>query len=150
MNSEKKVEDFLPADSTKDLIMSPDKGGGYNAGVWLVRNSLWSREFLETWWSMKTFVRPTGVSHSGDNAALKVLLANMKDFDEHVVAPARCTFNSFSYVIAPKDYERMASDLPRQDSYMDEGWYHKGDFVAHAAGVDNKVGALKLLLAEAT
>jgi len=149
MNSDKRIEDFLPADSTKDLLMSRDNGGGYNAGVWLVRDTAWGRDFLQTWWDMKSFVRPPGLSHSGDNAALKVLLANMKDFDQHVLAPARCTFNSFAKVVVPSEFEDVTSDLPRQDFYLAEAYYHKGDLLAHVAGVDNKVEILKMLLAEA-
>lgn len=34
-----RIADFLPADATKDLLLSPDDGGGYNGEVWLLRNT---------------------------------------------------------------------------------------------------------------
>jgi hypothetical protein len=157
MNSDIRIQDFLPAyedddstpsTTTNDLLMSVDTGGGYNAGVWLVRNTMWGRGFLNTWWNMKSFVKPPGLSHSGDNDALKALLHSMplETLQEHVLAPARCTFNSFIKVVAPKFYDQVADNLKEQDFYLAEAYYHKGDFIAHVAGVDNKVDTMKMLL----
>jgi hypothetical protein len=157
MNSDVRIQDFLPAynddDSTtgataKDLLLSVDNGGGYNAGVWLVRNTKWGREFLNTWWNMKSFVKPVGLSHSGDNDALKALMHSIpaETLQTHVLAPARCTFNSFIKVVAPNDYDQVVDSLNQQDFYLAEAYYHKGDFIAHVAGVDNKVDTLKMLL----
>jgi len=97
MNSNKRIEDFLPADNTKDLILTVQKGGSYNAGAWLIRNSAWSLQFLNTWWSMKSYVHPPGLSTSGDNDALKAFLLNGMNktyFDAHIVVPPRCHFVS--------------------------------------------------------
>jgi mannan polymerase II complex MNN10 subunit len=148
MNSEIRIQDFLPSDPTKDLLLSVDTGGGYNAGVWLVHNTWWGRNFLDTWWNMKAFVKPVGLSHSGDNDALKAFMQNLPEevILQHVLAPARCTFNSFIKVVAPNDYEQVLTDLHQQDFYLAEAYYHKGDFIAHVAGVDNKVDTLKMLL----
>jgi len=153
MNSRIAVTDFLPAaDSPHDLLVASDKGGGYNSGVFLFRNTAWSHGWLEQWWSMKGFVRPPGLSLSGDNAAMKALLANMhkdKTFDAHVLSPPRCTFNSFAHFLTLGQSIKILDHLEEQDWYLDNEHYHKGDFIAHIPGVDNKVEALKLLLQEA-
>ena len=48
------------------------------AGVWLLRNSAWSASFLDRWWAMDGFIRrKPGDTKSGDNDALKALLAAM-------------------------------------------------------------------------
>lgn len=149
MNSSIAITDFLPADPTKDLLVGSDKGGGYNSGVFLFRNSVWSRQILDQWWNMRDFVRPPGLSLSGDNNALKALLANMNDFDQHVLSPPRCTFNSFAKFLTLGQSLRIMDVLEEQEWYMDSGHYHKGDFIAHTPGVDNKAECLKLLLREA-
>lgn len=151
MNSYKKVEDFLPAADAIDILLSPDDGGGYNAGVWLVRNSEWTRNFLQEWWDMKSFVKPPGLAKSGDNDALKYKTAHlMEDNDKtHIGAPPRCTFNSFARFVKPNEYQSVETKLKDHQWYMDEASYHKGDLIAHVAGVDNKVETIKLLLEEA-
>ena len=42
--------------SGPDFIITVD-GGGYNAGIWLMRRSEWSSAFLDSWWSMKQYIR---------------------------------------------------------------------------------------------
>ena len=158
MNSNIRLQDVLPATTNGDLLVSADTGGGYNAGAWMIRNSAWGHQFLETWWSMKSFVRPPGLSHSGDNAALKALLGGMQrksvgtksEFEQHILAPPRCTFNSFAKFLDPAQYKEAIGSLEQQEWYKSEAFYHKGDFVAHVAGVDNKVTTLELLLAYAS
>jgi len=46
-----KIEDYI--DSKYELIVSDDVGhhSDYNAGVILIKNSKWSREFIKTWWT---------------------------------------------------------------------------------------------------
>ena len=150
MNSDKKVEQFLPAGDTIDVLLSMDDGGGYNAGVWLVRNSEWTHKFLREWWDMKSFVKPPGLAKSGDNDALKYKTAHMDEAElEHVGAPARCTFNSFAKFVKPVEYQSVQTRVKDHSWYMDESIYHKGDFIAHVAGVDNKVETIQLLLEEA-
>lgn len=152
MNSEIRFQDFLPADPTKDLLVGSDKGGGYNSGVFFFRNSEWSKQFLEDWWNMKDFVRPPGFSLSGDNAALKAFLKSMEDrgdFDDHVLVPPRCTFNSFAEFLTLGQSLDIMDKLTKQSWYLTSEHYHKGDFIAHIAGVDNKSECLKLLLQEA-
>jgi hypothetical protein len=149
MNSDVRIQDFLPADPTKDLLVAPDKGGGYNSGVFFLRNTAWSRQFLQDWWNMEDFVRPPGLSLSGDNNAMKALLASMPDFHDHVLAPPRCTFNSFASFLTLGESLQVMDHLQEQPWYMDVGHYHKGDFIAHAAGKDNKLECIRLLMHEA-
>jgi galactosyl transferase GMA12/MNN10 family len=152
MNSNARIENFLPADPTKDLLVASDKGGGYNSGVFFFRNSDWSKQFLDEWWNMKDFVRPPGFSLSGDNNAMKALLKTLEDrgsFHDHVLSPPRCTFNSFAKFLTLGQSIEIMDHLTEQDWYFDSEHYHKGDFIAHIAGVDNKAECLKLLLREA-
>jgi galactosyl transferase GMA12/MNN10 family len=129
MNSHIRVTDFLPADETKDLVVGPGKGGGYNSGV-------------------TDFVRPHGLSLSGDNAALNALMHRMVDRDDHVLAPPRCTLNSFAKFLTLAQSKEALDHLEDQSWYLDDEHYHKGDFIAHTPGVDNKIACLKLLLPE--
>jgi hypothetical protein len=149
MNSNKRLEDFLP--HTGDLIVGTDEGGGFNSGVFVFRSSEWSRNFLNTWWNMKSFVRPPGFSLSGDNNALKRLLADMPpdEFAEHVVVPSRCTLNSFAQFLTLKESTSILETLEEQPWYLSTDFYHKGDLVAHTAGYDNKAECIRLLLQEA-
>lgn len=149
MNSDKKIENFLPADPTKDLLVGSDNGGGYNSGVFVLRNSAWSKRFLTQWWNMESFVNPPGLSLSGDNHALKELLRDMVDFDAHVLSPARCTFNSFAKFLSVGESAAVMDALDEQPWYQSEDYYHMGDFLAHTPGYDNKENCLRLLLQEA-
>lgn len=149
MNSDVRIEDFLPADGTKDLLVGSDDGGGWNSGVFLVRNTEWSRGFLDDWWNMRSFVRPPGLSLSGDNNAMKALLRNMPDFDSHVLSPPRCTFNSFAKFLTLSQSISVMDNIEDQEWYFDERHYHKGDFIAHTPGYDNKAECLRMLLQEA-
>lgn len=152
MNSEVRIQDFLPADTTKHMLVGSDKGGGYNSGVFVFRNSDWSKHFLDEWWNMKDFVRPPGFSLSGDNAAMKALLKSMEDrgdFDKYVLSPPRCTFNSFAKFLTLGQSVEIMDHLTEQEWYLDDEHYHKSDFIAHIPGVDNKAECLKLLLREA-
>jgi galactosyl transferase GMA12/MNN10 family len=156
MNSNKKMEDFLPATTASpsntasqyDLLTTADDGGGYNSGAWIVRNSPWGLQFLDDWWNMKSFIKTTGFSKCGDNHAMKHLLGKMtaQEFDQHVLVPPRCTFNSFVNAVLPSQYNTVLSGLHQSHLYMNEGYYHKGDFIVHLAGYDNKIGIAKMLL----
>jgi hypothetical protein len=150
MNSDVRIQDFLPAaGSGKDLMVGSDNGGGYNSGVFLVRNTPWAQEFLQTWWDMRSFVRPSGLSLSGDNNAMKALLREMTDFNEHVLSPPRCTFNAFAKFLTLSESVHVLDHLDDQEWYLSENYYHKGDFIAHTPGYDNKAECLRMLLQEA-
>jgi mannan polymerase II complex MNN10 subunit len=155
MNSEKTVQAFLPSNPDKDLILTRQKGGSYNAGAWLIRNSAWSKQFLQHWWDMKEYVQPPGLSTSGDNAALKAYLLDQMDpaeFKKHIVAPPRCTFNSDTIFLSPAEQAVLVKDpalIQQQEYYMSPGKYHKGDLIAHVAGKNNKIDTTALLLRDA-
>lgn len=155
MNSHKRVEDFLPVNNDNDnnqidILLSADDGGGYNAGVWLVRNSEFTRNFLQEWWDMKSFVKPPGLAKSGDNDALKYKTAHMtKDELSHLGVPPRCTFNAFARFVKPAEYSAVETKIKSSPWFMEEASYHKGDLIAHVAGVDNKVETIQLLLEQA-
>jgi len=79
-----------------DLIVTEDVTG-VNAGMFFVRNTEWSQQFLELWWNQTSFVKPFGQSKSGDNNALKYLIRSMSDHDrnQHVgITRMQCLFNS--------------------------------------------------------
>lgn len=90
MNSTITIESFLPANY--DLVLSRQKGPSWNAGAWLIKNTEWSKQFLQNWWNMESFVRPKGLAISGDNDALHHYLSNMdrEEFEAHITVPPRC------------------------------------------------------------
>ena len=143
MNATIAVESFLPSNPHVDLLIGSDKGGGYNSGVFLFRNTRWSRRFLQTWWNMTSFVKVHGLAKSGDNDALKDLLKHTLDFDEKVRSPPRCTFNSFAVFLKQNEQKQP---LTSYSWYLDDEHYHQSDFIAHTPGKDNKAECLKLLL----
>jgi hypothetical protein len=159
MNLDVSVHDFLPADPNVDFLVGTDHVSGYNAGVFLVKNSAWGHEFMKRWWNMESYVRPPGFSLSGDNNAMKALLAEYQNqpsdtsgksqFDIHVAVPARCTFNSFAKFLTVQESLTVLDQLEGQEWYMSPDYYHKGDFIAHTPGYDNKQECLQLLLNEA-
>lgn len=154
MNSNKRIEDFLPLpDSSADLILSVQKQNSWNAGAWLIRNTPWSIEFLDTWWNKKDFVKPMGLSESGDNAALVDYLRSMDPsyFNEHILEPPRCLFNSVAKFLTKEEKKLLVGpdSVKKLQYYMSSDRYHKTDLVAHIAGVDNKVETTELLLKDA-
>jgi mannan polymerase II complex MNN10 subunit len=151
MNSSKRVEDFLPSEEGKDLIITSQKGGSYNAGAWLIKNTPWSLEFLDHWWNMKDFVKPMGMAVSGDNDALKAYLLGMEKeyFDAHIVVPPRCTFNSVAKFLSPAEVAQYEGDIKEAPFYKDLQSYHKGDFIAHIAGKNNKIDTTAMILKDA-
>lgn len=167
MNSTIHLEDFLPPSTapqdillsidtrgnrasanneTRDPALGPPPGVGYNAGAWIIRNTPWSLNFLSSWWGLSSFVMPIGQSISGDNDAFKHLLRTIPEFNQHCLVPPRCTFNSFAKFIDPDQLATAKAAITEQSYYMDEAYYHKGDFVAHVAGISNKKDTIKLLL----
>jgi hypothetical protein len=147
MDSDRRVEEFIPSDPTKDFVITSDLNNTkYNNGVWLIRNSEWGHDFLDSWWSMTTWIKPVGMASSGDQHSMNALLQERDEFADkgHGVKPPQCTFNSFTNMVQP--WEQAVVNITEQSYYMSEYYYHKGDFLAHAAGVENKVGVLKKML----
>ena len=154
MNSHKRIEDFLPLpDSGVDLLLTIQKHNSWNAGAWLIRNTPWSIEFLDTWWNKKEFVQPKGLSESGDNSALVDYLNSMDKayFHEHIRVPPRCLFNAVAKFVTAEEREFLSvpENLKALPFYMGNDRYHKTDLVAHVAGVDNKITTTALLLKDA-
>ena len=152
MNTNKKIIDFLPLDPDKSIIVAVDRPNpGYNSGTWMVKQSDFGLEFLQKWWDMKNFVRLPGQSMSGDNDAFKVLLNSYDKevFEKHIAVPPRCTINAFAKFLRPWVLDSMSEqELQAQPWYMSEDYYHKGDWLVHTPGYDNKAGVLTMLMDE--
>lgn len=154
MNSSIRLQDLLPADPEIMLIATHDRKFTANSGVWLLRNSDWSRQFLNDWWNLKAWVRRPGLSLSGDNAAFghlvdRVLLSE----PNRIQLPARCILNSFGVFLTPSQEQELVvgglAALTQQEWYLSDKFYHKGDFIVHASGIDKKKEVLELLLEKA-
>jgi galactosyl transferase GMA12/MNN10 family len=162
MNSSIKLESLIPADDNIHLIITTDRRFTANSGVWLIRNSEWSQQFLFDWWNSKGFVRAKGLSLSGDNDAFGYLVrerlglsdnptvqeaAAAASGDSPIRMPARCNMNSFAVVVPAED---DALNVTNAEWYLSDQWYHAGDFIAHASGIDQKAVGVQLLLKHAT
>jgi hypothetical protein len=145
MNSTIDMKSFLPSDPAIDLLITMDRRLTANSGAWLIRNTDWSKSFLQTWWNMRSWVREPGLSLSGDNAAFGHLIEeNMQRPDDasRIRMAPRCTFNSFAVF----EKEGESSMMEDQDWYLSQNFYHRGDFMAHASGVDHKEACITMLL----
>ncbi|GLI71280.1 hypothetical protein VaNZ11_016408 [Volvox africanus] len=138
------VEAVLPTrGSAPDLLLTEDSTG-VNAGVWLIRGSgcRWCRSFLMRWWDMKSFIRRGAKdTKSGDNDALKHMLATMDSSERssHIGVAPQCAFNSYLWRGSLRNLLRYAMH-PRR---MLTGLWRPGDFVMHAAGIQNKMAVLQ-------
>ena len=154
MNSTIAIESFLPStNSDIDLLITMDRRLTANSGAWLIRNAPWSHELLETWWNMRRWVREPGLSLSGDNAAFgdlmeRRLAAEQSAHASHIRMIPRCTFNSFAVFV--REGQLSLEDEQQQEWYLSENFYHQGDFMAHASGVDQKEACVAMLLDKAT
>lgn len=167
MNSNILLESILPspnhsnnkdAKTVIDLIVTYDRKYTANSGAWLIRNSQWSIQFLNDWWNMKSWVRRSGFSLSGDNAAFGYLtdhhlgdarnnnytstnlaganhLALSQQQHGHIAMPARCNFNSFGVFMTQDQYDRQQEDNDREDgneAHFSDNFYHKVSSMAFA------------------
>ncbi|KAL2636278.1 hypothetical protein R1flu_007757 [Riccia fluitans] len=123
-------------DEMPDLIVTKDVTG-VNAGMFFIRNSEWSRQFLDLWWNQTTFVEPFGLCKSGDNSALKHLINTMPEaeFKQHVRIPSmQCVFNSNLWKPSWRNSHRLVTFTRA----IWQGVYAKGDFMVHLAGLNDK------------
>ena len=146
MNSTIRVESLI--DARADLITTPDRSFGVSSGVWLIRNSAWSHQFLQDWWNMHRYVRSKGLSLSGDNKAFGVLvhdhLEKVEGSSENIrVTPGRCAMNSNGLFL---NEDGIDAGTRRSDWKGSTDFYHSGDFIAHAAGVNDKLLAIQQLI----
>jgi len=121
--------------SCADLIVTEDVNG-VNAGLFFVRRSKWSMEFLDKWWNMSSFIIQ-GSKKSGDNDALIHYLKSLSPSEmwNHVsIAPMQCIFNSYPWTPTWKSIHRL---IFSPSSYW-KGTYSNGDFMVHLAGLDDK------------
>jgi hypothetical protein len=156
MNSNIKLESLIPADESANLVITEDHSFMFSSGVWMMRKSEWSVKFLEEWWNSKGYVRSAGLSLSGDNAAFGHLVqqrvnSDQKSGTQHILVPPRCNLNSFAVFLT--DTQLLALQDPEKLKlapwYMSDKFYHQGDFIVHAAGVDQKAAVIELLLQRA-
>ena len=55
-NPDIRLESLVPRSTNgPDFVITVD-GGGYNAGIWLLRRSDWAYTFLDRWWDMKQYI----------------------------------------------------------------------------------------------
>jgi hypothetical protein len=156
MNSNIKLESLIPSDKSADLVITEDRSFVFSSGVWMMRKSEWSLTFLEEWWNSKGYVRSAGLSLSGDNAAFGHLVQQRVSKDQkagaqHILVPPRCNLNSFAVFLTEKQLLAVQdpAELKLAKYYMSDQFYHHGDFIAHAAGVDRKADVIELLLQRA-
>lgn len=134
----------LDWDRMPDLILTEDVTG-VNAGMFFMRNSEWSRYFLDLWWNQTSYVEPFGLCKSGDNDALKYLINTMPEDEkkQHVKIPSmQCVFNSNLW----RPNWRNAVRLVTVTKVIWEGVYAKGDFMVHLAGLNDKKKWVELVL----
>ncbi|XP_020248964.1 probable alpha-1,6-mannosyltransferase MNN10 isoform X2 [Asparagus officinalis] len=62
----------LDLHASHDLVVTEDTNG-INSGVFFIRRSNWSKDFLDKWWNQTSFIQ-FGSTKSGDNAAMKHLV----------------------------------------------------------------------------
>lgn len=139
MNSEIRLEDILPSELDKDFVLAIDLKG-YNAGMWMLRKSKWSTDFLDNWWSKTEYIREPGDVRPGDNIALKQMF-KLKEIDmKHVLIAPQCSFNSYYCPNFKKTVEEMEKQWywSQGDYLWMLGIYVNGDFVLHFAGLNDK------------
>lgn len=157
-----------------DLVITRD-ANGFNAGVWLLRNSDWARtRLLHSWWYMGTadpgrYVRSAAAASpnrnktigssrkelldqstkSGDNDALKDLLEGtmqQAELAQHVGIAPQCAFNSYLWRGGSVRQWLRWLLHPR---IVTQGLHKPGHLLLHLAGVQDKVSAVKQALAAA-
>lgn len=154
MNSNIQIQSLLPANPETMLVATFDRKFTLNSGVWLLRNHPWSHKFLSDWWNLKNWVRRPGMSLSGDNAAFGHLVDQvLQQEPSRIRTPRRCNMNSFGVFLTKSELDRFQDDeavLASQEWYMSDKFYHKGDFIVHASGLDKKKEALEMMVMRAT
>lgn len=144
MNPSIQLESFIVPG--KDLTMTQD-WNGLNSGVWLARNSEWTRWFLTTAFEQKQLVQkksPEGISYPFEyeqrafhfltnsevwqQRKLPHYRGDVEEIKSHIFTVPQCALNS--YVLHPLDY--------RGDREVSQ--YVEGDFLVHFAG---KKGQMK-------
>ena len=74
------------------------------------------------------------------------------DESTELIKFAKGNFNSFGVFVTKimkQALERDARFLERQEWYLSDKFYHKGDFIVHASGIDQKAAVLEMLVQQA-
>ncbi|CAL9752680.1 unnamed protein product [Musa acuminata subsp. burmannicoides] len=130
-------------ESSPDLVVTEDFNG-VNSGLFFVRRSKWSENFLDAWWNQTSFVQ-FGSTKSGDNAAMKYLINSLsaEELSVHVhISRMQCLFNSYPWVPSWKSVYRLISS----PLVTWQGVYSDGDFMVHLAGLDEKKKWIEVIL----
>jgi len=127
MEHDRPITDFL--DDRYDLIFTEDHRG-LNAGVWMIKDTVWSDMFLREWYERgeRFVVDVNEPGKSGDQDTLKFLMGvgkeqegleeeRLMDRHLHMKVLPQCAFNSYPYWRGSWD-----------------GVYMAGDFLVHLAG----------------
>lgn len=127
-NLEQKIEDFI--DENYNLILSDDVGhhSDYNAGVFLIKNCDWSKEFLNTWYNSSSEF--TG----GDAAELKI--ANLMPFhvNEKGVFKTLLWHDQTCLTLLAKNPEVKSKIKQLSRRIFNHSEYKDGNFIFHAYG----------------
>ncbi|KAM0949624.1 putative glycosyltransferase 34, nucleotide-diphospho-sugar transferase [Dioscorea sansibarensis] len=132
-------------DESPDFILTEDING-VNLGVFFIRRSKWSENFLNVWWNQTTFIS-FGSTKSGDNAAFKYLIDSLPpdELRQHIrISPMQCLFNSYPWFPSWKSVLRLFTS----PSTAWKGAYSFGDFMVHLAGIDEKKAWAEKILKE--
>jgi mannan polymerase II complex MNN10 subunit len=127
-NSSIKLETFV---SNQDLVIAYDLFG-LNAGLFLIRNSEWSRNYLKQVWNI-CGTAPFNKDYGGDQAAMNYLT---RGEDLHVKIVSQRLFNSYKNSFYNRPYDEKVDWQP-------------GDFILHLPGIHNsyRVAIFKDILA---
>lgn len=146
------LERFIEADDYQhDIIITRD-WNGINFGVWIAKNTPWTRWFLRTAWNQTQLIpkySAEGIPHPFDyeqrsvhyllntetwkKTGLSSYPGNSTEIRRHFHVLPQCAFNS--YTLHPLDFR----------GNRDRAQYKEGDFIVHFAG---KRGYKKIRLIE--
>lgn len=116
-NNSIKLESFI---CNQDLIITHDLFG-LNAGVFLIKNSEWSKNYLNKVWDACGTIPSIYKSYGGDQSAMEYMA---KGEDSHIKVVNQCIFNSYKNSL----YDR---------SYNEKIDWEPGDFILHLPGIEN-------------
>lgn len=125
MNHTIRIESFI--DNTKDFIATHDING-FNAGVFLLKNSDWALNFMERVWNVDPH-HPEMEGRFGETLAeqlaIKHVMKYMPDHEraEHIKIVSQNLFNCYLYNEYSLSYK--------------EGNFKSGDFILHLPGMEN-------------
>jgi len=131
MDMERTLESLLPdakREPNVDLVLTSD-WYGLNNGVFLIRRSAWSREYLRLVWEGYDKYDMQDATFAEQAVMERVLqLMSARTIEEHVKYVPRTLFNAYSRKIMPPEHIRLPPDFGRFH-------YEPGDFILHMPGL---------------